>query len=358
MGLSEAAVDSETPPPGSAPDDADGQGADPAHATDQRAAPDGRQAAEPDQLRLGASPGAIIADDSFGEAGRKAMWPHVERLLRFERFLADPTKTDELKRYRVATRRLRAALRLFESAYPQRQARWLRDSLGDVGRAAGAVRDLDVRLADLEGWAKERGEEASADVAPLRGVWQAERARAATELLARLEARRYQRLRRELVDLVDGRVRLRPAGTRALRDSAASRLWRSFETLREEGTMVRGADLPALHAVRIGAKRLRYALEFFGDVLLPSRTVLIEKLVALQDHLGAINDAAVISAAVRAVLLDRRVAMTAGERATIARYAADRERDLVRLRRGVAGPWRPIASVTFARLLGRTVVIG
>jgi CHAD domain-containing protein len=320
--------------------------------------PDAVPTAEAEPLKLGHSPGPITIDDSFGDAGRKAMWPHVERMLKFEAFLADPTRTDELKRYRVATRRLRAALRLFESAYPQRQARWLRDTLGDVGRAAGAVRDLDVRLADLEGWAKEHGEGAFAEVGPLRGAWQAERARAATELLARLDARRHQRLRRELIDLVDGRVRFTPDGIRGLRDSVASRLWRSFEQLREEGTLVRWADLPAMHEVRIDAKRMRYALEFFGDVLLPSRTLLIEKLVALQDHLGAINDAAVIASAVRAVLLDRRVAMTAAERATIARYAADRDRDLARLRRGIGRPWRPIASVTFARRLGRTVVIG
>ena len=88
---------------------------------------------------LGESPGQIVPDDSFGQAGRKAMWPHVERLLKFEPSLADPAKTDELKRYRVATRRLRAALRMFGAAYPDRQVRSLRDALGDREDGARAV---------------------------------------------------------------------------------------------------------------------------------------------------------------------------------------------------------------------------
>ena len=44
-----------------------------------------------DAPRLGEPPGPILASDAFVEAGRKAMWPHVERLLRFEQSLADAT---------------------------------------------------------------------------------------------------------------------------------------------------------------------------------------------------------------------------------------------------------------------------
>ena len=151
------------------------------------------------------------------------MWPHVERLLRFEPFLADPARTDELKRYRVATRRLRSALRLFAPAFPRRDVSSMRDALGDVGRAAGLVRDLDVRLADLKAWAVSDGGETLTEVGPLREAWQAERASLSVALLERLEARRHPRLIRELVDLVEGRTGATAVGGRALRDSAASR---------------------------------------------------------------------------------------------------------------------------------------
>lgn len=306
---------------------------------------------------LGDPPGPIAPGDSFGEAGRKAMWPHAQRLLRFERSLGDATKADDLKRYRVATRRLRAALRLFGDAYPDAKARALRDALGELGRAAGTVRDLDVRIADLGSWVSEQGEEAAAHVRPLHGAWQSERDHAAADLLSRIRTRRHARLLRDVVAFADGRVRHTADGRRAVRDTAASRIWRAFENLREQGSLVRWADLPAMHDVRIDAKRLRYSLEFLGDVLPPGPAWLVERLVRLQDHLGAINDAATVAAAARVVLLDRGRSLTAVERGAIARYAACRDRDVARLRRGVGRPWRSIASAGFARRLGRTVVI-
>jgi CHAD domain-containing protein len=51
------------------------------------------------------------------------------------------------------------------------------------------------------------------------------------------------------------------------------------------------ADIPALHAVRIDAKRLRYTLESFREVLPPVAATLVERVTALQDHLGLLNDA-------------------------------------------------------------------
>ena len=52
-----------------------------------------------------------------------------------------------------------------------------------------------------------------------------------------------------------------------VRDVAAGRIWRAFEQLRAHETIVPFADVPALHAVRIDGKRLRYALEFFREIL-------------------------------------------------------------------------------------------
>lgn len=311
----------------------------------------------PELPRLGPAPGAIGPDDAFALAGRKAMWVHVDRLIRFEEAVREPARKDELKRYRVATRRLRAAMRLFADAYPDRQVRPLRDALGDLGRAAGAARDVDVRLADLARWAAEQDAPTATAVEPLARAWREERAQAAADFVRRLDTKRHQRLLRDVIAFVNGDARPSPAGSRSVRDSVASRLWKSFEALRERGGLVRWADLPTVHEVRIDAKRMRYGLEFLADVLPPSVTLLVERLVALQDHLGALNDAAIIAAAARAYLSDRRTVLQPDERAAIARYAADRDGDVARLRRGIGRPWRPIASSVFARRLGRTVVI-
>ena len=61
--------------------------------------------------------------------------------------------------------------------------------------------------------------------------------------------------------------------------------------MRAYGPVIPWADLPTLHALRVDAKRLRYAIEFLAPVLGPRHELLVERLVALQDHLGALNDA-------------------------------------------------------------------
>ena len=104
---------------------------------------------------LGPPPGAILSSDDLAVAGRKAMWLHVDRLLRHEAAMRDPAKADELRKFRVATRRLRAAMRLFRSAFRASELQPLADGLGEVADAVGLVRDLDVRITALVEWAAE-----------------------------------------------------------------------------------------------------------------------------------------------------------------------------------------------------------
>jgi CHAD domain-containing protein len=53
-------------------------------------------------------------------------------------------------------------------------------------------------------------------------------------------------------------------------------------------------DAAALHAARISAKKLRYCAEFFGALYKPKQVRRFTRaLAALQDSLGAVNDAAV-----------------------------------------------------------------
>jgi len=53
--------------------------------------------------------------------------------------------------------------------------------------------------------------------------------------------------------------------------------------------------LARYHRLRIACKRLRYTLEFFREALGPDTNATIKLVVALQDHLGALQDAVVAS---------------------------------------------------------------
>ena len=59
-------------------------------------------------------------------------------------------------------------------------------------------------------------------------------------------------------------------------------------------------DAVALHDLRIAAKRLRYTVELFQDVLPPDAPKLIERLKDLQDDLGFIHDRDVLAELARA----------------------------------------------------------
>ena len=310
---------------------------------------------------LGRAPGPIQPTDSFAAAGRKAMWLHVSRMLDREDAVRNPSETDALKRYRVATRRLRAAIRVFREAYPKRETKALRTALADLAGALGRVRDLDVRLEELDRWAEERGEGTPAAVGPLRAALTGQRRAAAAILVRKLDSRSHHRLLTALVLFVteqdetsgphDG------SPERTTRDHAASSIWAAYELVRAYASIVRWADVPTLHGLRIEAKRLRYTLEFLGHVLGPEKDLVLERLVALQDHLGALNDATLAVAAIRIFLGERHAGLTPNERTAIVAYLGDRERELNRLRRSVGRAWRPVVSITFARRLARAVVV-
>ena len=344
-----------TPEAASPEPNGSGAGAPPAEAAQPPVAP-ALPAAPSD---LGPPPGAILPSDDLAVAGRKAMWLHVDRLLRHEAAMRDPAKADELRKFRVATRRLRAAMRLFRSAFRASELQPLADGLGEVADAVGLVRDLDVRITALIEWAGDRGPASVEAVQPLVDAWRIERRTAMALVERRLTSRRHARLLARLVELVHPIERPGRAARqdRIVRDLAGSQTWRAFERVRSFAPTVRWADAAALHRLRIQAKRLRYSLEFLGDVLGPDRAWLVAQLVELQDHLGSLNDATVTAAAVRTFLEHQQLRLTPEQRTEVVAYLDDRERAARALRRGTGRPWRRVNGVLFARRLARTVIV-
>jgi len=310
---------------------------------------------------LGDRPAPVVATDPLATAGRKVMWVHLERLIARESGARDAEQPDELRRYRVATRRLRAALRMFASAYPDQEVRPLRRALSDLARTVGAVRDLDLRIADLNRWAIERGGDSVTAISPMLAAWGRDRDLAVASLHRRLGSKRHRRFMAELAEFVQAAPRKRRRGSAAdehtLQDRVASRIWLAYEDVGAYAPVMQGADLETLHELRIAAKRLRDNLEFLADVLGPERAWLIERLVALQDHLGTLNDATVAEGSVRSFLGDHDGSLSAEERAGIAGYLAAKEQEVTDLQRSVGRPWQPVAAISFARRLGSLVVV-
>ena len=68
-------------------------------------------------------------------------------------------------------------------------------------------------------------------------------------------------------------------------------IYTRYEVVRGYEPVIENTSLETLHALRIDCKRLRYALEFFREVLGPEVEEVVEEVVIVQDHLGNLHDA-------------------------------------------------------------------
>ena len=199
---------------------------------------------------------------------------------------------EELHDMRVATRRLRAALSLFADVLPE-TALNARDEIGWVGQGLGAVRDLDVQIEQLDEWLDAAEPEDSEALATLRSLLQEQRETARTAMLEMLDSRRYEAFVSRFGRTLRARhlARSGPAAQPALA-LAPDLIEARFRSVRKAGNRI-GPDSPAsdYHRLRIRAKRLRYALEFLGDLYPDETRPLIKRLVAVQDLLGLHQDA-------------------------------------------------------------------
>ncbi len=296
------------------------------------------------RLKVGKSPG-VTTDDTVAEAGRKVLRFHFARLLAAEEGTRSGVDPEDLHKMRVATRRLRAAWRVFGDAYLPNETRRFPRELRALGRRLGAVRDVDVLLGGLEAYRAEQPGSEAATLEPLLADWRGRREAARTALLAELDSERYRRFTAafEAFVLVEGTA-VRPIATTEphhVRDTAPSRIWRAHERVRAFEPVLPWADVATLHELRIAGKWLRYAIEFVRDALGPGVDPLIERVVALQDHLGFLNDADVAAQLARRFLVDRGASLPGAER------------EVRRLRRSAPRLWRGVAGFGFRRALAR-----
>ena len=210
---------------------------------------------------------------------------------------------------RVATRRMRAAWRVFGDASVRgASVRW-RSASARSPRSSGpsATWTSSSRPPRRSRVAPAGGERSGLE--PLLDGWRSERDRDRRRLVRELDLERHRRFVEEFRAFVlttgDGVRPVDPTVPHRVRDTAGSRIMLAFEHVRAYEPVLRWADVATLHQLRIAAKRLRYTLEFVREALGPEAPALIDRVVALQDHLGLMNDAEVARNAGRAFLLAR-----------------------------------------------------
>jgi CHAD domain-containing protein len=254
----------------------------------------------------------IRADDLLPLAARKIVGQQTLKMRMNVHGALEDLDPEYLHDLRVATRRLRSALRLLGGVVGPKRCDTLRAELGWIGQILGAVRDLDVFIWNLQAQARRL-----AEAGTIAGLLVAElgrqRAPARDALVAALTSRRFASLMRQLEALVSSSPpRLGQGEHSTLVCEAAPNLIRRAQkrVLRLGRTI--GPDSPAadLHRLRILFKRLRYTCEFFREAFVDPASDkdpladYIPAMVRFQDCLGEHQDAVVAMRRIQALATD------------------------------------------------------
>ncbi|MDY6876196.1 MAG: CHAD domain-containing protein [Chloroflexota bacterium] len=261
--------------------------------------PEGAEAkiTQPRKLK---SPG-ILPDDPMSEAGRKALLFHFVRMLEHEPGTRLGEDIEELHDMRVATRRMRSAFRVFAPYFNPDALRPFLKGLRRTGRALGRVRDLDVLMERAQHYlATEVSEESPRphdDLDALLEDWHGRRETARAKMLAYLDSKQYQRFVQGFGQFLatEGAGAPPPPISRPVPHRVyqvvPALIYTRYEVVRGYEPMIESGSLDMLHALRIDCKRLRYALEFFREVLSSDVEKVVKEVVIVQDHLGNLHDA-------------------------------------------------------------------
>ena len=229
-------------------------------------------------------PTEIDATLSCREVAFAILRSHFGEMLAHEPGVRLGEDPEELHDMRVATRRLRAALKLYSDALPKRAERYERD-LRWVARALGEVRDLDVHLQRLSEESSTNGEVLEEVVALLRE----RRVEAKRHMLEALDSNRYERLLASFSGtLRRGRS---PTPTAPILEVAPELLKDRYKKVRKVANKLSEDSPPEhFHDLRKKGKRLHYALEPLQEIYGKPAKKMVKLLKNMQDDLGDHQD--------------------------------------------------------------------
>jgi CHAD domain-containing protein len=146
----------------------------------------------------------LSAEQSYAEAAARIVSVRASEITEHAQGVLDTGDIERVHDMRVATRRLRAALEIFEPCFP---AKAYREALGEVKRLADALgerRDRDVAIAALHGFNDQMPAPDRRGVASLIQHLREEQEEANRELAPLVEEPHLRALRDSLDGLVGG----------------------------------------------------------------------------------------------------------------------------------------------------------
>ena len=245
-----------------------------------------RRATKAEPLTL---PGDATTAEAFGRIAETCL-----RQFRLNEPLIVERDVSGLHQSRVALRRLRSAISMFRKVVADERSDEIRLRQRTLAATLGDARNLDVLIERLHG---------DCDGALLAEL-QTKREAAYDRALAALDTADARLLSLDVLEWAElGRWRTWPSEDAAAvlaspaRDFAAGVLDRHRRRVKKRGANLSRLDPEQRHQLRIEAKKLRYATEFFSSLFEGKKKQRRARnfraaLEALQDNLGALNDIA------------------------------------------------------------------
>jgi CHAD domain-containing protein len=244
---------------------------------------------------------------------------------------------ENLHQLRVASRRVRAFLRVARELVDAGWAAELNAALRAFGQASGDARDVDVLLEHLQSEAPTLGAPDSEAALQLIRMLERDRDDLQSHLEATLDSREHRALLEQLALPVEEAAE---PSERTLADLAGRELRRLVAQVRALG---KAPAEEKLHELRIRVKRVRYAAELGGLRGGGRTTRVIEAATSLQDILGGHQDAVVAEERIRGLARrtdDPGVAFAAGRLAERQRQRRDA------LQRQLPAAWRRLRKLS------------
>ena len=311
--------------------------------------------------------------DTMAEAANKTLLFHLQQMMLHEPGTRKGEDPEELHDMRVATRRMRAAVRVFDDYVEAGALKPYLKMMRQTGRSLGTVRDLDVFHIKAQGYLDSLPPARRSELDPLLAAWEAERSRACGALVSFLDDDRYESFKESFERFLrssglSDKRRVSPAGEPVpvlVRDVLPQIVFERLAEVRayDEEMMSGTAPVVRFHQLRITMKALRYTLEFFQEVLGPKVKPLIDTTKLVQDHLGDLQDASVTCEVLLAFLASgtwgksrsKSTQVSPINAPGVATYLVEKQKEIDLLMRTFKPVWRKVRGPQFSRRLASLV---
>jgi CHAD domain-containing protein len=236
-------------------------------------------------------------DASYATFGAEALLKRLQALTQESDGVRQAEDMEYIHRMRVASRRLRAALNLFQDTLPRKKFTEWEKQVKRITRALGAARDTDVQIAALDECLQNLPEPRfKSGVKRLQLRLQQRRVLMQTDVIEALDGWESGAIADDMAQslrqtLVQARLNQVEAASPRVFQLAHSHIsLRLEEFLSYESCVSKPEQVEELHAMRIAAKRLRYTLEIFAPLYEDELKEPLKAVREAQELLGDIHD--------------------------------------------------------------------